>query len=346
MNVRNRIINLIKEKKNIRLDEFINHCLHKQDSYYVENNPIGENNDFVTAPEISQMFGEIIGSYILNYWLTNINSDFKLIELGPGKGTLLKDILRVAETNKKFLRHAHIDLIEQNNKLIKFQKATIDRSMLNIKWKNDFNFNSTLPYIFYSNEFFDCLAIRQFFKKDNWLEKYVSYDENSDYFYFKNKKTTDQKIIKRLENYYKNGIAEISTLREIIFDKICREVNKNKGVIITIDYGYENVLNNFSLQSVFKHKKTHIFENIGKQDISSLVNFKELIDIAKKNELKVDIFYNQKKFLLTHGLKERKNILKKNKSKKERDNLEKEYDRLINDDKMGKDFKILIVSHK
>jgi len=71
MSVRNIIINLIKEKKNIRLDEFINHCLHKQDSYYLENNPIGENNDFVTAPEISQMFGEIIGSYILNYWLTN-----------------------------------------------------------------------------------------------------------------------------------------------------------------------------------------------------------------------------------------------------------------------------------
>ena len=145
-----------------------------------------------------------------------------------------------------------------------------------------------------------------------------------------------------MEKFNKSGLAEISAIRELIFDKICKQIKKNNGLIITIDYGYKNFLNNFSLQSIYKHKKTHLFEHIGYQDITSFVNFKELIDIAKNNDLNIDKFCTQKEFLLTHGLKERKEILKKNLSFNKQQSLEIEFDRLINNSQMGADFKVLI----
>ncbi len=344
MRIREKIIDTINDKKNIRLDEFINNCLYNQDAYYIKKNPIGKYNDFVTAPEISQMFGEIIGSYIINYWITHINSTFNLVELGPGKGSLLKDILRVAEYKKKFLRSAKIYLIEKNKELIKIQKKNINHSDLNITWKKELAFNSSIPSIIYSNEFFDCLAIRQFLKKEYWLEKYVSYNRNTDQFYFVDKKVNNKKLITKLEKLYENDIVEISSIRERFFDKICKKIKKDKGIIITIDYGYNKSLNNFSLQAVFNHKKTHIFDNVGKQDISSLVNFNDLISIAKKNDLKIDFFSNQKKFLLNYGIVERKNHLKKSKSKEEQKNIDIAFERLTNDEQMGKKFKVLIVS--
>ena len=120
------------------------------------------------SPEISQMFGEILGIYILNYWLEKIQSEFNLIELGPGKGTLLKDILRSTKLENEFNKSANIKLIEKNKKLIKIQKnITITCELKNIVWLKKFNINSNFPSIIYSNEFFDCLPVRQFYKNKN-----------------------------------------------------------------------------------------------------------------------------------------------------------------------------------
>ena len=123
MNFKKKLIKKIKEKRNaLRVDEFISHLLYENNSYYISKNPIGYSGDFITSPEISQMFGEILGIYILNYWLEKIQSEFDLIELGPGKGTLLEDILRTTKLEKKFNKSANIKLIERNKKLIKIQK--------------------------------------------------------------------------------------------------------------------------------------------------------------------------------------------------------------------------------
>ena len=95
MNFKKKLIKKIKEKRNaLKVDEFISCLLFEKNSYYISKNPIGFRGDFITSPEISQMFGEILGIYILNYWLEKIQSEFNLIELGPGNGTLLEDILR------------------------------------------------------------------------------------------------------------------------------------------------------------------------------------------------------------------------------------------------------------
>ena len=186
MSFKKLLVKKIKEKRNaLRVDEFISYALFEKNSYYILKNPIGLRGDFVTSPEISQMFGEILGIYILNYWLKNIKSEFNLIEFGPGKGTLLLDILRTTKVDPRFNKFANIKLIEKNKKLIKMQKnKTNICKFKSIKWLKEFKTNSKLPTIIFSNEFFDCLPIRQFYKNEIWYEKVIAYNKLKDIFFF------------------------------------------------------------------------------------------------------------------------------------------------------------------
>ena len=127
----NELQNSIIEKINlnngfITLDKFIKICMYDRNyGYYLKNSPIGKKGDFITSPEISQLFGEMIGLYIFDYWKNNINNNVNLIELGPGKGTLLSDILNITKTFSKFQKSLNIIRIETSNALIKQQKNNV-----------------------------------------------------------------------------------------------------------------------------------------------------------------------------------------------------------------------------
>ena len=337
------IINKINKKGSIDVGEFIQLCQFEKDGYYLKNNPIGKENDFITAPEISQMYGEILAIFLINYWEKKIKTDFNLIELGPGKGTLLKDLLRTASTNQKFLNAANITLIEKNKYLMSLQKNAVNFKSIN--WSKEFNIsNINIPSIIYSNEFFDCFPVRQFYKKENWYEKLIKYNYSEKNFTFISQKVESNNLLKTLDKFDHVKVAEISKSRNKYFNLICKFIKKNKGVFITIDYGYKNPPNYLSLQTIYNHKRTHLFENIGNQDITAHVNFDELICLAKANNLKIDLFCTQKDFLITCGIKERKNNLQKNKSKEIIKNLNFEYERLINKSQMGEIFKVLVIS--
>ena len=188
-------------------------------------------------------------------------------------------------------------MVEKNIYLIKLQKIKINSLKIKkVNWLSDFKINSNLPSIIYSNEFFDCLPVRLFHKKKYWQEKIVDYNKLEKKFFLRDERVKDRKIIKYLKKNSHNKIIEISLERIKFFNKICKHIYKNKGLIITIDYGYEKPLKNFTLQSVSSHKKTHLFDNLGKQDISAHVNFRELIDIGIKNKLKILSFSSQKDF--------------------------------------------------
>ena len=345
MKVKDLLISKIKKKKFINLDEFINLSLFSDHGYYSKKNPIGSKSDFITAPEISQMFGEILGLYILNFWDKKINSEFNLIELGPGKGSLIKDILRIAQFNDKFKEKINLFLIEKNQKLKSIQKSVLKSNDLKkIRWFKNFKINNNFPSIIFSNEFFDCFPIRQFYKKKIWLEKFIEYNEKEDKFRFIDKQVKDSNLLKKLNKFNKIGVAEISETREKYYGKLCKFLRKNKGIFITIDYGYLDPIKNFSLQTLHNHNNSHLFDNLGEQDITSLVDFRNLVDIAKKNKLMIDEFSYQKDFLLRNGIEIRKNKLQKNKNIKTKQNLENDFNRLVNDQDMGKKFKVLIAS--
>ncbi len=343
MKIKELIAYEINKKGKINIAEFIQLCQFENDGYYLKNNPIGEKNDFITAPEISQMFGEILTVFLINYWNEKIKNDFNLVELGPGKGTLIRDLIRTANKHKQFLNAANLTLVEKNNNLINIQKNSIN--FKRAKWSHEFNIHkNTNPYIIYSNEFFDCFAVRQFYKKEEWHEKFVKYDSSKQIYKFTSEKINNIKLLKFLEKFDNVKVAEISESRMKYFDKVCKIIKKNKGIFVTIDYGYKNPPNYLTLQTIYNHKKTHLFENLGNQDITAHVDFDELIRIANKNKLKINTFCTQRDFLITNGIKERKKKLQENKNQKTIKTLDIEYDRLVNKSQMGEIFKFLVVS--
>tara|TARA_Y100001970_G_C14154947_1_gene815002 strand:- start:259 stop:1305 length:1047 start_codon:yes stop_codon:yes gene_type:complete len=346
MQTEKNIKKLIINRKELRLDKFIYQCLYDVNGYYSNSKPIGKRNDFVTAPEISQMFGEIICLYIIHMWKENINSKFNFIELGPGNGTLLKDIVNTAlKINKRFFDNSIISLIETNKSLIKVQqKVAKELKLKRVSWSSNLNVKSRLPLIIYSNEFFDCFPIRHFIYKDFWYEKFISYNELNRSLYFKEKKVHDKNLLKILKKYEKQKIYEISIDRNKYFEKICKIIKRNKGIFLSIDYGYSNKIENFTLQALKNHKYSNIFENIGNQDISSYVNFKEFIDIAKRHKLKIEEYCTQRDFLIKYGILERQKILSEFKNLQTRKVIQNELERLVGKNQMGDLFKFLIVS--
>ena len=220
---------VLSYKNDMRLDKFISNALFEKNGYYYNNKPIGRNNDFITAPEVSQMFGEIIGLYLYYIWNTHINTKFNLIELGPGNATLFRDINSTLLKYPNFFKKANVQFIEINRKLIKIQKKTLKKlNTIDMEWRNSINFKSKKPSIIYSNEFFDCFPVRQFTLNTSWFEKFVSYDQNNNKFFLKDKLVQNQKLLRNLNLYKKERLLEISFERNAYFEKICKYI-KNKG---------------------------------------------------------------------------------------------------------------------
>ena len=124
--IKKKIINEIrKEKKGISIEKFIDVCLFDKDGYYQNIINLDQSGDFVTAPEISQLFGEILGLYIYNLWKEKYKNRINLIELGPGNGTLLIDVLRITKSLFNFYYYLDVHLIEKNFFLVSKQKQSL-----------------------------------------------------------------------------------------------------------------------------------------------------------------------------------------------------------------------------
>jgi len=346
--IKKKIIKKILDNNQpITIENYIEICLYGNHGYYTNNKILGKSGDFITAPEISQLFGEIVGLSIYSLWEMVINDSFNLIELGPGKGTLLTDILNITKTFSKFQKSLNIKLIEINDDLIKEQKNNLKTNLFhtkNIEWAKDLTNLSQKPAIIYANEFLDCLPIRQFLLNNGaWMEKMVNFNKEHKTFYIENKTIQDPKILGFLNNQNHINILEISEQRDNYFHQICKYLRKFGGASLIIDYGYFDYPNNFTLQSISNHKKTNIFDKPGKQDITSLVNFKRLIEIATQHKLSIHTFCSQKEFLLSNGMKKRKDVILQKCNNIQKNIIEKGYERLIHENNMGSLFKVLIV---
>lgn len=344
-----KIIEKIKKINNpVTIEKYIELCLYGAEGYYNNTKVIGKRGDFITAPEISQLFGEIIGLFILTFWKNKIKKSINLVELGPGRGTLLIDILNITKISSEFKKSININLIEKNKELIKEQKINLAKfnfDFCNIKWLDNFHLSKKKPTIIYANEFFDCLPVRQFYKKKNlWYEKMIVYNGMNQCLKLKDTEIIDSKTLKKINYYQPKEILEISVSREEYFMKICKHINIVSGMIIVIDYGYFDRPKHFTLQSLHNNKKSNILDNPGLQDITSLVDFNQLIIIAKSQNLEVNIFSTQREFFLNHGIKEREKKIMLKSTFEQKKILRNGLERLIDNKKMGSLFKVLVVS--
>ena len=345
----NKIINILKEKKSIPLDQFMNISLYdKKFGYYMKKNPFGKEGDFITAPLISNLFGEMIAIWCVAFWeYIGKPKKILLVELGPGDGSLCKDLLRIFRQFKNFYNSLEINLLEISDKLKTIQRLKINNRK--VKWIKKIKEINCGPVIFLGNEFFDALPIKQIYKKKKlFFEKYVALSNNNKKIRFLNKKANNS-LIRRIQklNLISMGNTIEYPLEAIKFlDAIAKKINKFDGGLLTFDYGYTTKKNQNTLQSVKKHKCTNIFSMPHHSDITSHLNFKLFHEILKKNNLNVEKITTQNEFLKKIGILERANILSKKMTFKEKANMFYRLKRLMDYREMGSLFKVLFAQKK
>ena len=180
----------MKSKKtlNLPLDKFINLSLYnKKFGYYMKKNPFGKEGDFITAPNISRLFSEMIAIWILSFWQSlGSPKKFNLIELGAGNGEMMKVLIESFKNFPIFLKSCNFIIHEKSPSLIKIQKKKLYKRK--ITWLSEIKRLKKIPTIFIANEFFDSLAIKQFIKKENlWFERFVSLKNNNKAFFIEKK---------------------------------------------------------------------------------------------------------------------------------------------------------------
>ena len=332
-----------KKSKILPVDVFFQNVLYDNKiGYYNTKQPFGEKGDFITSPKISNLFSEIIGIWIISTWeIFGKPKNFNIVELGPGDGSLTKVLLKVFEKFPEFKSSSNIHLYETSNYLKNLQKKNIQNKK--VKWINNFDTIKKGPIVFFGNEFFDAIPIKQFIRKNNSLyEKY----------YFLNKKNEIKETYKIASESNKNLIKSFKILNNLKFiefpklgldemEKIVKKITKLSGGILLIDYGYLKPINKDTLQSVMGHKKNSLLKNLGNADITSLVNFSLLNEYFIKKKLKIKRVVAQKFFLEKMGIIERADILSKKMNFKEQSNLYLRLKRLLSSKLMGNLFKVI-----
>ena len=330
--------------KTLPIDKFFSIVLYNKNyGYYSSKNPFGPQGDFITAPRISRLFSETIAIWLISTW-KNLGKPkiFNIVELGPGDGSLTKVLLDVFKKFPEFNLSKKIYLYEISKLLVNKQKRMIKDPQVN--WINDFGKIKKGPVVFFGNEFFDAIPIKQFKRdKKNLLEKHFTFDENYKIKgIFKNAKTKDLLNIKSFKSLSKLKFIEFPKLGLKELKKIIFKINKLKGCILLVDYGYLNPHNHSTLQSVIKHKKNNLLDNLGKADVTSQVNFKLLSEFFSKNNLKVKNIIKQKDFLKNMGILERAEIISRKMKFSEKSDLYFRLKRLISPKSMGDLFKVIL----
>ena len=334
--------------KYISLDKFIDKSLYdKNNGYYMNKNPFGKNGDFITSPNISILFSEIIAIWCISFW-ENLGRPKKIniIEMGGGNGEMMYQIISVFQRFNKFFKSSKCFIFEKSEFLKKIQKKKINS--FKVSWINSLNHLKNGPNIFLANEFFDALPIKQFNKKKKiWFEKKIKILSKYD-FELVDKPTNINKLEKKIGiNLKKNQkIIEFSPLTYKYLNTISKKINAFGGGLLIIDYGYlEKEMKN-SLQSVYKHRFNNILKNFSKADITYNISFDLLKKISKKLKLKVAGLTTQKKFLTNMGIVQRANILANNLKFSEKANIYYRLNRLIDNKSMGDLFKVMLITKK
>ena len=327
----------------IPIDEFIANVLYNKNfGYYSKKIPFGKNGDFITSPEISFLFSEMLALWVVSFWENqNRPKVLNIVELGPGSGRMCSTLIRVFKKFPDLFSCINIFLYEKSKYLKTLQQKNLFGEK--IKWIKNFKNIKSGPVIFLGNEFFDAIPIKQYKKINNILyEKYIKLENNSQIKTFFKK--TDLKTIKELEkfNIIKNkSFIEFPRQGFKELDLITNTIKRLNGGLLLIDYGFLKQKSKDTLQSVKNHKKNELFNNVGDADITSLVNFDLLKNYFKRKMLKTNNVVTQEFFLKKMGILNRAERVSQKMNFKEKSELYLRLQRLLSSKQMGKLFKVI-----
>ena len=341
----------MKNKKiaSVTLDKFIEESLYnKKHGYYMKKNPFGERGDFITAPNISILFSEMIAIWVISFWeKLDSPKQFNLIELGAGNGEMMRVLVRTFNKFPKFKNSCKINILEKSKLLQRIQKTNIKDTK--IKWLNNLNELNNLPCIFIANEFFDALPIKQFLKREKrWFERHIKFINNKKLEYLDvpfDMKKFEKEI--KFKISFNQKFIEYSPLATKYLKTIIKKIKLNNGGILIIDYAYlEKEMKN-TLQAVSKHKYCDVLKSFRHSDITYNLSFNLINKIIKKLGPCSSQSTTQKKFLTKLGILDRAEILSKNMLFSEKADIYFRIKRLIDESQMGNLFKVMfITNHK
>ncbi len=316
-----------------------------QHGYYTSKEPFGSNGDFITAPEVSQMFGEMLASWWVATVQTNSLSNIALVEIGPGRGTLMADMLRtIAQIDPKLRDSLSVHMVEASPRLTKIQQQALANSGFTVEWHETPETLPEQPLGIVANELFDAIAIRQFEKtQTGWVERCIAIDDQNELCFALGTAKLDEAIIPNLPAP-SGTIFEYSPAREAFIQTLARRIAMEGGFGLFIDYGHAKSGFGDTLQGLKSHEFANVLSNIGIIDITCHVDFEALGLATKLAGAKALPVLEQGEFLARIGIKERTERLTKS-APDQSQNISAALNRLIDGEQMGRLFKVLGVSH-
>lgn len=345
----------------ISLGEYMSEVLtNPKAGYYINRDVFGAQGDFITSPEVSQMFGEMVGVWVMCLWEQMGRPErVNLVELGPGRGTLMADLLRGASKFKNFTESLHVHLVECSPALKTLQHKNLkcvdeenadgdtDKRTVSSFVGTPVSWHATLeqvpsgsPTIIIAHEFFDALPVHQFQKGSRgWCEKMVDVAEDSSLHFVLSPHPTPATLY-LLKRAKWAGVEEIAKFNQIeicpkamdLTQTIVERISSDGGGALIIDYGSDGVVSD-SLQAIRKHKFVDLLDDPGSADLSAYVDFASIRHSAEEASGEVSVHgpMTQSQFLGALGINFRAESLLQNCTEEQAESLRTGYWRLVGD---------------
>ncbi|MDF1717550.1 MAG: SAM-dependent methyltransferase [Antarcticimicrobium sp.] len=341
MSLRNDLIARVRETGPLSIADYMAECLlHPVHGYYTTRDPLGTKGDFTTAPEISQMFGELIGLALAQSWIDQGRPKrFVLAELGPGRGTLMADVLRAARAVPGFCAAAEICLIEASPALRAVQAKTLKGHAP--RWLDRVeDLPGDRPLFAVANEFFDALPVRQFLRQGaGWCERRVGLRDGALAFGL-GAEAPQAALAHRLEDTSAGDLVEVCEAAAPIISALATRIAARGGATLIVDYGDWRSLGD-TLQALRAHEPADVLADPGQADLTAHVDFEPLAEAARAAGCAHSRVTPQGVFLERLGITARAQALARGRSGAALDDLVAAHRRLTHPDEMGNLFKVL-----
>ncbi len=327
----------------ITVASFMHACLHDpQDGYYATRPSLGAAGDFVTAPLVSQMFGELLGLWAAQVWIDlGRPAAVRLVELGPGDGALLHDALRAGRSVPGFLQAVQLWLVEPSAPLKALQLAALGPA--EACWADRLaDVPTGAPTILLANEVFDCLPARQFVKAgQGWAERRIGLDDAGDLVFGLAPASPDA-FPQALDGAPAGAVLELSSAQDALAAEIGMRIAQDGGAALVVDYGRSRFGFGDTLQAVKAHGKVCVLAEPGEADMTVHVDFPALARAAEATGARTTPILTQGEFLVRLGVQARAEALVHSRPD-QHDIIARQLDRLIGPDEMGTLFKVFAI---
>lgn len=340
MTLAQRIAARIRQGGPVSIADYMADCLlHPEFGYYATRDPLGVAGDFTTAPEISQMFGELVGLSLAQAWVDQgCPSPFTLAELGPGRGTLMADLLRATRPVPGFHDALDLWLVEASPALREVQARTLSGHAP--RWVGDTEALPDAPLFAVANEFLDALPIRQF-QRDGagWRERLVGL-ENGALAFGLGPAQRPAALEHRLDDTSDGDIVELCAPAAAVADALGRRIATHGGAALIVDYGDWRSLGD-TLQAVRNHAPVDVLDEPGKADLTAHVDFEAVANAAALRGCAHSRLTSQGVFLERLGITARAQALARTAAPGDSADVAAAHRRLTHPQEMGNLFKVL-----